>query len=718
MSAAAAPRLAARSRFSSLVLDIAADQNSGEIKAGGVLVWKPGCFVRPVDATSREILTREAERLILRKEEKGRNRSGEEEEEEEEEEGEETTDVEIDENALIKRVRDYPGSRRWARYVARLTNLDRPEVVNVGGQPEMLFQQLVFPPVVGLLYCFNTRTYKADDVASSGFCCTAITPRRKNLSSPPPSPRRDVPFTCKPDAAALATPKYLALATMEVKNASAGTFDADDLFNCVLLTSITAMAVVERCSAAVDFVMVPFVVNEGEEATLYAATMHKDWKAPVIKKVLTAHLHRRPDRVNLIAHLAVLLHWLTKLVASPEATVLQSLLRSVRTSRRQRDDNDESQSATRSSRGGGSGDGPNKKARQGSPPTSGGGGDNAVDEHRGPPAGAFAFASCEGRVTALVPFRRRGGVRDSPVYFWAEFHDASVRTTYTREDEETNIPGLAPAENVEATAGPVFVKVWREDDSGTSRRRVETEVELLRAAHRAGVPCPGVISELTQLSVPYNNRLFHRLVMQRLANDPVEQGGLCLYARSLVAAVLRLHRAGLLHCDIKPSNVVWDATAKAASLVDFGHAQEEDGATAYPGTAGYTSPEVERHMEPHSRRSDAYSVGKTLGKVCDQTPGAVRRSDVQHVLRVASRLAVEAPGDRITLEDALRELASSVAGGTALSSSPAAGGSILRASPGPKLSPDSAVAKNAGDAIDLASNMHGDDPRCEERAVT
>ena len=52
-------------------------------------------------------------------------------------------EIVIDETALMKLVGDDPGSRRWARYVARLTNLDRPAVENVAGQPEMLFQQLV-----------------------------------------------------------------------------------------------------------------------------------------------------------------------------------------------------------------------------------------------------------------------------------------------------------------------------------------------------------------------------------------------------------------------------------------------------------------------------------------------------------------------------------------------------------------------------------------------
>jgi hypothetical protein len=162
-----------------------ADPTSGEVASEGVVVWRPGHVIRPVDETTGEILRRAAGRLLRKRKR------------EEDEDDDETTekgggnDDEIDETALMKLIKGDPGSRRWARYVARLTNLDRPAVENVAGQPEMLFQQLVFPPVAGLLYCFNTLTYKAgeDNVASSGFCCTIITPRRKNGMSSSPAGR-------------------------------------------------------------------------------------------------------------------------------------------------------------------------------------------------------------------------------------------------------------------------------------------------------------------------------------------------------------------------------------------------------------------------------------------------------------------------------------------------------------------------------------------------
>ncbi|HYQ79070.1 MAG TPA: serine/threonine-protein kinase [Solirubrobacterales bacterium] len=92
-------------------------------------------------------------------------------------------------------------------------------------------------------------------------------------------------------------------------------------------------------------------------------------------------------------------------------------------------------------------------------------------------------------------------------------------------------------------------------------------------------------------------------------------------ARELLQALDHIHRAGILHRDVKPGNVIIepDGTAK---LIDFGIALTRD-ATALTstglvlGTERYAAPEV---MEGHpaSERSDLYSLGVVL-RAC---PGA------------------------------------------------------------------------------------------------
>jgi serine/threonine protein kinase len=162
-----------------------------------------------------------------------------------------------------------------------------------------------------------------------------------------------------------------------------------------------------------------------------------------------------------------------------------------------------------------------------------------------------------------------------------------------------------------------------------------------------------VIDRLTSVRAPVpgggsaRGRRFYRLVTSRLRNDAVGLRDLRAFALSLTGGVQRLHRAEILHCDIRPQHVLWDAAARTAHLVGFGRAQREAGARAYAVTFGYTAPEVLWNDEPHSRRSDAYSVGLTL------LEAAPRRgwpfSAARAVQDVARMLSCDDPRARIDL---------------------------------------------------------------------
>jgi hypothetical protein len=90
-----------------------------------------------------------------------------------------------------------------------------------------------------------------------------------------------------------------------------------------------------------------------------------------------------------------------------------------------------------------------------------------------------------GTVRALVP--HRNGYDDSPYYFRGE--SSAAFPLRAMEEAEANGPGTDSAKShAGAASSAVFVKVWREGDSRTSRRGVESEMELLSLANRAGVP--------------------------------------------------------------------------------------------------------------------------------------------------------------------------------------------------------------------------------------
>jgi serine/threonine-protein kinase len=168
---------------------------------------------------------------------------------------------------------------------------------------------------------------------------------------------------------------------------------------------------------------------------------------------------------------------------------------------------------------------------------------------------------------------------------------------------------------------PVAVKVLADtiaSDPGfvTRFRREATTLAALSHPNLVGVydfSEEGERPYLVMQFVPGEN------LAQRLERgEGVDRGKL---ARELLEALDHIHRAGVLHRDVKPANVIIepDGTAK---LIDFGIAQPRDATSLTStglvlGTERYAAPEV-MEGEPASERSDLYSLGVVL-RAC---PGA------------------------------------------------------------------------------------------------
>jgi serine/threonine protein kinase len=111
---------------------------------------------------------------------------------------------------------------------------------------------------------------------------------------------------------------------------------------------------------------------------------------------------------------------------------------------------------------------------------------------------------------------------------------------------------------------------------------------------------------------------------------------------------LKLHDIGVLHCDKKQSNILWDDKTKVVRLVDFGLAQREENAQSYHATRKSEAPEIgENH--PLSRMSDAYAVGKTIEEVIEKTFDV---PDVKEVFNVAKLLQCPVVSNRLSLKKA------------------------------------------------------------------
>ncbi len=95
-------------------------------------------------------------------------------------------------------------------------------------------------------------------------------------------------------------------------------------------------------------------------------------------------------------------------------------------------------------------------------------------------------------------------------------------------------------------------------------------------------------------------------------------------ARDLLGALEHIHAAGIVHRDVKPSNVLMPPDG-AARLTDFGIAQPEDATRITQtgqviGTKGYIAPEL-MHGDAPTPRSDLYSAGMVLGDLLgDRAP--------------------------------------------------------------------------------------------------
>jgi len=206
---------------------------------------------------------------------------------------------------------------------------------------------------------------------------------------------------------------------------------------------------------------------------------------------------------------------------------------------------------------------------------------------------------------------------------------------------------------------PIAVKALKQELATA----VAAERFLLEARSAARLSHPNVVkvydSDIADGLLYFTMELIAGETLEgRLKRGPMATDDTTALGRDLLAALGAAHRLGIIHRDVKPSNIFLDGGR--AKLGDFGIARvlESDTPTLTApgrpiGTPYYMSPEQSRG-EPVARQSDLYSTGLVLYEACTArrwipgtAPGQGEWSDVPAELRPALRRALQVkPGER------------------------------------------------------------------------
>jgi serine/threonine protein kinase len=164
---------------------------------------------------------------------------------------------------------------------------------------------------------------------------------------------------------------------------------------------------------------------------------------------------------------------------------------------------------------------------------------------------------------------------------------------------------------------PVAVKVLSPYIAHEPRfkARFEREIRLLtRLQHPNIMPILdfGEVYGLAYIVMPY---IGSGTLGDRLLKGPLDPTDGSRIVQQLASALASAHAAGVIHRDVKPSNVLLDAAGNAL-LSDFSFAHQTDASqnltgSALIGTPAYMSPEQCRG-EPIDARSDQYALAVVL----------------------------------------------------------------------------------------------------------
>ena len=567
----------------------------------------------------------------------------------------------INEAALVELIKNAsketcPAER--AIRAAQVANSYRPDFTAFQNAGEMFLQQVVYSPIADLFCAFSTY-YCADKKV---MCAHGVYCYENNKKV-----QRSV--SCLPDAALQLTSSFYVIAMMELKCIGSGNPYRQDFFRCKLMTAMSLLAIAEylvdegkKDRDELD-IAIPFIQGSFQGVELYVMRL-QGRGCPKIHVISTCEFFDRDvpkhtsEKLNLLSQLAVLLARIVEVTIDHQADMEGYFCNGFDYSSTAIPRNAIGDTASANKRSSTTQVSSQNKASKGDTPSARTGKSASAEKSPSDNENAAKVAaSRSGQIQELVyPFFR---IRELDLGYndktdWRREADFN----FFQQESPYFFRGVDKGQQSSSEDNAVFCKVWREGDSHTSREAVEEEIHFYRRANANNVPSPLVIDRLTALDVECmthpdsaTTSTYHVLVTQYHRNDAVDENDFLVFALSFVQAVLKLHSIGILHCDIKPGNILWDSMQKRVLLIDFEHAQEEVNSRWYTATRLYEAPEIASE-KPHTRKSDTYCVGKTLESVIEKFKNPVSPK----LAALVTSLIMESDSERMSLVEAERQL--------------------------------------------------------------
>lgn len=189
-------------------------------------------------------------------------------------------------------------------------------------------------------------------------------------------------------------------------------------------------------------------------------------------------------------------------------------------------------------------------------------------------------------------------------------------------------PAEVPGFSIERQLGSgAFGTVWLGVEQNTGK-----QVAIKFYDHRRGLDWALLNREVEKLATLHNSRDVVRLLhvgwtaeppyyvmeylpqgslMARLERGPLPADEAARLATAVARGLACAHAAGILHCDLKPANVLLDADL-APRLADFGQARLSSEQSPALGTLFYMAPEQAHLQATPDPRWDVYALGALL----------------------------------------------------------------------------------------------------------